>query len=113
MKQRTWRQLAAFTTLAALAAASLPATAGGVPSFKDSPAIKGDSNTCMGRDDGVYVHEDCRMYYICHKGGARQAACPEGQVFDQRQSPDGTPGPAVCAAPEKVRADCSSLTLAK
>src|SRR5882757_349657 len=111
MKKLTWRSLAVRSTAVAAMALSYSAWAG-VPSFTQAPAIVGDSNFCLGKDDGSYSHPDCRVRYSCSRGAATQVNCPDGQVFDAHKNGDDDPALSYCSVPEKAsRVDCSGLAL--
>ncbi len=111
MNKLTWRSLAVRSIAVTAMALSYSAWAG-VPSFTQAPAIVGDSNFCLGKDDGSYAHPDCRVRYSCSRGAASQVNCPDGQVFDARKNADDDPALSYCSAPEKAsRVDCSGLAL--
>ncbi len=111
MKQQTWRYLAACSTAFAAMALSFSASAG-IPTFKEVPAQRGDSDFCVGKDDGTYEHPDCRVRYSCKRGMASQVTCPEGQVFDPSKNPDDNPTLSYCSAPETMKhVDCSGVRL--
>ncbi len=113
MKQHTRWYLVAGATLIAAAGISSSAWAR-VPTFQEAPAIKGDSDFCLGRTDGVYDHPDCRMHYACKKGIATQVACPDGEVFDADKNPSDSPALSYCSAPAKDSSvDCDSIRLVK
>jgi hypothetical protein len=110
MKQQIWRHLAVCSTVVAAAALSFSAAAGAVPSFKDVPAILGEPDFCIGKQDGSYEHPDCRVRYSCKRGMASQTSCPDGQVFDPNKNLNDNPTLSYCSAPESVKhVDCSNL----
>lgn len=113
MKKLTWRYLAACSTVVAAAVLSQSAWAA-VPSFADAPAIHGDSNFCIGKDDGTYAHPDCRVRYACARNSASEIPCPTGEVFDKLKNRDDDPSLSYCSAPAVATyADCSGLALKK
>jgi len=114
MKQQTWRHLAVCSTVVAAVALSFSAAAAAVPSLKDVPALRGDSDFCIGKDDGSYEHPDCRVRYSCKRWMASQVSCPDGQVFDPTKNPDDNPALSYCSAPESVKhVDCTGVGLVK
>jgi len=115
MKMSKWRQLAAQTAMIGAVLVSFSAAAAGnVPSFKDAPMAEGDASFCMSKEDGVYEHPDCRVYYRCKHNVATEQKCPDGQVFDASKNPDDVPGKAYCSAPQSVaHVDCNSLAFQK
>jgi hypothetical protein len=113
MQQPRRRHMAARFTVFAAIAVSLSSWAE-VPSFSQVPAIKGNPNFCMGKDDGAYKHPDCRVRYACDGGAASQVNCPSGQVFDPAKNPDDNPAKAYCGAPQSVdHVDCSGIGMVK
>ena len=112
MNNRVWRLAAGLAVLGAMMVAGSAAAA--VPSFSDVPAISGDPNFCISKDDGAYKHPDCRVYYSCSSGIASQVDCPSGQVFDATKNPDDDPAKSYCAAPQSAaHVDCSELAVKK
>ena len=113
MKQQAWRYLAVPCTAIAAVVLSFSASAG-IPTFQEVPAQRGDSDFCVGKDDGTYEHPDCRVRYQCKRGMASQVSCPTGQVFDANKNPDDNPAQSYCSAPEEVKhVDCSGVSLVK
>ncbi len=107
MKQRAWRHLAVRSTAFAAMALSL-STRAGVPSFSEVPALKGDPEFCMSKDDGTYAHPDCRVRYSCKRGMASQVNCPDGQVFNEDANPSDNSSVSYCSAPV-ANTDCRGI----
>jgi hypothetical protein len=113
MKRKTRWHLVAGAALVAAIGISSSAWAR-VPTFQEAPALKGDSDFCLGKDDGSYEHPDCRMHYSCKRGIATQVSCPEGQVFDSDKNPNDNPAMSYCSVPAKDSSvDCDSIHMVK
>lgn len=84
--------------------------AAAVPLFSQVPAVQGEPDFCVGKDDGTYQHPDCRVYYSCKGYAEAQVKCPDGEVFDPNKNPNDDPAKSYCGAPASVAdLDCSGL----